>query len=46
MTVAIMTDNQSGIFPEEGKKLGVYILRMPFFLDGKQIGRASCRERV
>ena len=36
MTVAIMTDNQSGIFPEEGKKLGVYILRMPFFLDGKQ----------
>lgn len=36
MTVAIITDNQSGIFPEEGKKLGVYILRMPFFLDGKQ----------
>ena len=36
MTVAIMTDNQSGIFPEEGKKLGVYILRMPFFLDVKQ----------
>lgn len=36
MTVAIMTDNQSDIFPEEGKKLGVYILRMPFFLDGKQ----------
>ena len=36
MTVAIMTDNQYGIFPEEGKKLGVYILRMPFFLDGKQ----------
>lgn len=36
MTVAIMTDNQSGIFPEEGKKLGIYILRMPFFLDGKQ----------
>ena len=36
MTVAIMTDNESGIFPEEGKKLGVYILRMPFFLDGKQ----------
>lgn len=36
MTVAIMTDNESGIFPAEGKELGVYILRMPFFLDGKQ----------
>lgn len=36
MTVAIMTDTNSGIFPAEGKELGIYILRMPFYLDGKQ----------
>lgn len=34
--VAIVTDSNSGIFPERGKELGITVIRMPFFLDGKQ----------
>ena len=33
--IAIVTDSNSGITQEEGKKLGVYVLPMPFFIDGE-----------
>ena len=34
MKVAIMTDTNSGISVEEGKKLGVYVMPMPVLIDG------------
>ena len=34
MKTAIMTDSNSGITPEEGKKLGIYSLSMPVIIDG------------
>lgn len=34
MKVAIMTDTNSGISVEEGKKLGVYVIPMPVLIDG------------
>lgn len=33
--VAIVTDSNSGITQERGKELGIYVLPMPFFIDGK-----------
>ena len=33
--VAIVTDSKSGIRQEEGKKLGIYVLPMPFTIDGE-----------
>lgn len=32
--VAIVTDTNSGISPEEGKELGIYVMPMPFSIDG------------
>lgn len=34
-TVAIVTDSNSGISPEEAEKLGVYVVPMPFIIDGE-----------
>ena len=34
MKVAVMTDTNSGISVEEGKKLGVYVIPMPVLVDG------------
>lgn len=34
-TVAVMTDSNSGISVEEGKKMGVYVIPMPINIDGK-----------
>lgn len=34
--VAVLTDSNSGITQEEGKKLGVGVLPMPFFIDGEE----------
>ena len=34
--IAIVTDSNSGITQAEGKKLGVYVLPMPFDIDGQQ----------
>ncbi len=31
--IAIMTDSNSGITQAEGKKLGVYVLPMPFYIN-------------
>lgn len=36
MKVAIVTDSNSGIFPQEGEKLGVFVLPMPVILDGRE----------
>ncbi|MBO6046418.1 MAG: DegV family protein [Erysipelotrichaceae bacterium] len=35
MKVAIMTDTNSGMSVEDGKKLGVYVLAMPVIINGK-----------
>lgn len=33
--VAIITDSNSGITQSRGRELGIYVLPMPFFIDGK-----------
>lgn len=33
MKVAVITDSNSGMTQEEGKKLGIYVLPMPFMID-------------
>ena len=35
-SVRIMTDSNSGISPEQGKKLGITVVPMPFFIDGRE----------
>ena len=35
MRTAVMTDSNSGIKPEEGKKMGIYSLSMPVIIDGQ-----------
>ena len=35
MSICIMTDSNSGITQEEGKKLGVPVIPMPFTINGK-----------
>lgn len=34
--IAIVTDSNSGITQDEGKRLGVYVIPMPFTIDGKE----------
>lgn len=34
--IAIITDTNSGITPEEAKNSGIYMLKMPFFIDGEE----------
>ena len=36
MKVAVMTDSNSGITQDEAKKLGVFVVPMPFTIDGKE----------
>ena len=36
MKTAIVADTNCGIFPEDGKKLGIFTLPMPVILDGKE----------
>lgn len=36
MSVAVVTDSNSGITQQEGKERGVFVLPMPFFIDGEQ----------
>ena len=36
MSVAVVTDSNSGITQQQGREYGVYVLPMPFFIDGKQ----------
>ena len=33
--VAIVTDSNSGITQDRGRELGIYVLPMPFFIDGE-----------
>ena len=35
MKTAIVTDTNSGIFPKEGRLLGIYSLPMPLQIDGR-----------
>lgn len=35
MKTAIVTDSNSGIFEEEGRRLGVYVMPMPVIIEGK-----------
>ena len=35
MKVAIMTDSNSGITQEEGKRLGIRVVPMPFTINGE-----------
>ncbi len=35
MKVAIVTDSNSGIFPQEAEKLGIYVVPMPIVIDGQ-----------
>ena len=32
---AIVTDSNSGITPAEAEELGIYLVPMPFFIDGE-----------
>lgn len=41
MKTAILTDSNSGIFPEKGEKLGIFVMPMPIIIDG-----LSCFEGV
>lgn len=34
MKIGIVTDSNSGILPEEAEKLGIWLLPMPFYIDG------------
>lgn len=36
MKTAILTDSNSGIFPEEGERLGIFVMPMPVILDGTE----------
>ena len=36
MKVAIMTDSNSGITQSEAKELGIFVLPMPFTIDGQE----------
>ena len=33
--VAIVTDTNSGLSPEEGRRLGIHVIPMPVIIDGK-----------
>lgn len=35
MRTAVVTDSNSGIFPDEGRRLGVYVVPMPVLLEGR-----------
>ena len=35
-SIAVMTDTNSGLTPEQAKELGVYLLPMPILINGKE----------
>ena len=35
--IAIMTDSNSGITQEQGKELGVFVIPMPFMINGETL---------
>ena len=37
--IGIVTDSHSSISQEEAKKLGIFVLPMPFYIDGSAIMR-------
>lgn len=36
MKIAIVTDSNSGISPQEAKNLGIFVIPMPFLIDGEE----------
>ena len=36
MKIAVVTDSNSGITQAEGKRLGIFVLPMPFMIDGQE----------
>ena len=48
MSTAVMTDENSGISREKAKELGIFMMRMPFFVNGevKYQGTRSEERRV
>ena len=32
--IAVMTDSNCGILPEQGKEMGIYVVPMPIIIDG------------
>lgn len=36
MKTAVLTDSNSGIFPQEGDRLGIFVMPMPVLLDGQE----------
>ena len=36
MKIAVITDSNSGITQAEARKLGIFVLPMPFMIDGKE----------
>ena len=43
--VAIVTDSNSGITQAEGKKMGIYVLPMPFYINEELFTRISHSRR-
>lgn len=41
MKTAIVTDTNSSITPQEAKEMGIYLIPMPFFVDGETIWRGK-----
>ena len=35
MKIAVVTDSNSGVTQEEARRLGMYVVPMPFIIDGK-----------
>ena len=35
MSTAIVTDSNCGITPAEARELGIFVVPMPFFIDGE-----------
>lgn len=36
MKTAVLTDSNSGIFPEQGARIGIFVMPMPVIMDGKE----------
>ena len=42
--VAIVTDSNSGITQAEGKELDIFVVPMPFYINGKLYYEEKCKE--
>ena len=44
--IAIVTDTNSGITQEEAKKLGIYLIAMPFFINDNTYAKAFIKDKL